>query len=253
MNQEPLVTCVMLVDGRTEMVKRAIASYVDQTYARKRLLIYDTGETALANVLPGVATGSAGVQYWRGPSGERRSIGALRNIANGHAATDVFAHWDSDDWSAPDRLAVQVAALVVSGCDVVGFHDVLFWSTERSAQDVDVRHEGAHLSYREARCFGQAWTYTALHPDGVIGASLLYRRQVWERRTFPDRNAGEDTLWLMRQRNVYPLPSIVRPAPRMVCEIHGANTASKIDAGKREWRRAPEHDRYCNEVMKLGT
>ena len=40
----PTVCCVMLVNGREAMVKRAIASFRAQTYERKRLLIVYSGD-----------------------------------------------------------------------------------------------------------------------------------------------------------------------------------------------------------------
>ncbi len=40
----PTVACVMLVNGRPDMVKRAVASFRAQTYENSKLLIWDTGE-----------------------------------------------------------------------------------------------------------------------------------------------------------------------------------------------------------------
>ena len=46
---------------------------------------------------------------------QRSSVGVKRNLACEHAEGELIAHFDDDDWYAPNRLSIQVAALRESG------------------------------------------------------------------------------------------------------------------------------------------
>lgn len=233
------VVCIMLANGRPAMVRRSIAAYHAQTYPFKRLYIFDTGETPLVEVLP-YNHHHFGITYHRSPT-PARTIGSLRNEANDWAANRdgaaLVAHWDSDDWSHPFRLEEQVELLEHSGADLVGYREAIFW---------------------DSTVAGEAWRYRNPNPVGVIGASFLYPRATWSRAPFPDRHAGEDTLWLLNGRRFKVAAALsthdisVDPIePRMLCEIHGGNTSSAIERGKAEWSRQPHYDEFCRSRMAL--
>ena len=110
---DPVVACVMLVNGREAMVRRAITSFRAQTYQRKRLLIWNTG--SYGPVSPDSSGLDPSAQIHEpcivGTTG-RSTIGKLRNEAARHLLSlsrsydgiqdpDLIAHWDSDDWSHP--------------------------------------------------------------------------------------------------------------------------------------------------------
>jgi glycosyltransferase involved in cell wall biosynthesis len=212
----PTVAAVMLVNGRESMVKRALASYHAQTYPNKRLVeLVNTG----------------------------KPIGTLRNEANAHAKPgEIIAHFDSDDWSHPNRIAEQVALLQSSGAECVGYNEMLFWC----------------LSFDQTICKDQAWIYRAAVPNYAVGTSMAYWRETWERNPFPDRSEGCDDLdWFNRGVKIVSVPGNGplnwenSDIPRMIASIHGGNTCAKIDAKQREWQRVPQWDAYCREAMKL--
>ncbi len=220
----PTVCAVMLANGRPEMAARAKACWHNQNYAgEKRILIYNN-------------------------NGDR-SIGALRNAANAQTDAEILIHWDSDDWSHPNRVADQVALLQSSGAECVGYNEMLFWKV---SQSVDA-------SFAENHQYGVAWLYCASVPNYAIGTSMCYWRSTWDRNLFPDRSEGCDDLeWFNRGVKIASVNSvqiqpdtILEPSARMIASIHGGNTCSKIDATKREWTRVPEWDAYCREAMKL--
>lgn len=104
-NADPVVACVMLVNGREDMVRRAVASFHSQTYRNKRLV------------------------SWPGASG--KTIGEYRNEAAAACPwASIIAHWDSDDWSVPARIESQVK-LLRHGYDAVAYHSMLFWDATR--------------------------------------------------------------------------------------------------------------------------
>ena len=236
---QPTVVCVLLVNGREAMVKRAIASFRAQTYAAKRLLVFDNGDPLFGYHHKGVDLSFlSGVHYC--PSWKCGTIGSLRNAANSVACWDALAelivHWDSDDWSHPRRLEEQVALLEASGKMCVGYNKVLFWDTARDKPE--------------------AWIYSNGDARYAIGASFLYRRELWEKQPFDDAPHEDNRWWrtpLISGQcvGVSALAPVVEP--RMICQIHGTNTEPYGRAARTEpeWTRVPVWDTHCMEKMKL--
>lgn len=258
---KPTVCCALLVNGREAMTCRAIASFRAQTYEAKRLLIWDTGEKP--KQLP---KDESGVLHCYPTPGDW-TIGALRNQAN-HAAflmgTDLIAHWDSDDWSHPRRLEEQVALLEATGKQCVGYRELLFWDTRPISVD-DPRCISAFQAIPGSSVETQnneAWLYRNDDPRWAAGASFLYRRELWERQPFDDAPHEDQRWWLtpLVSSQCVGTSALISPldaddTPRMICQIHGANTEAydreKMLAGAQVWRRAPEFDQLCAERMKL--
>lgn len=248
MNQ-PLVCCVCLTADRPAMVKRAVACFEAQTYKRKALLILDTGS------VPSLPYSDQRCHV-NAPEFRGETIGSLRNRANDlavsyvlsrHRDTDtaLFTHWDDDDWSHPNRLAEQVALIESDpALDAVGYSDMLFWdSSEASARGI-----GLTLPKEEA------WLYTSTS-SYLLGTSLLYRRAAWERKPFEHVDQGEDRRWLagLRTMGDTSLRSWKGSFSHglMIASIHGANTSSRIDPASENFRRVPEWDAHCRQVMAL--
>ncbi len=226
----PLVVGVMLTADRAEMTARAIRSFEAQTYQRKCLLVLDSGTEG-----PDLRT-SIRLIYKRLPL--KYTVGELRNIANAMAGgADIIAHFDSDDWSHPRRLEEQVALLQASGADCVGYNEVLFW---------DSRANEAWIYENDALDISQKFNagYEDSYPP--VGASYCYWRSAWERLPFPEIAKGEDTHWKRLGARCYGSTGV----PRLICEIHGANTSSRIVPEFDEYRRAPQWDSYCKLKME---
>lgn len=94
-------------------------------------------------------------------------IGAKRNLGCAKAQGEIIAHWDDDDFSAPERLTDQINRLRESGKSVTGYHSMKFTDGERW------------------------WQYAgALHYS--LGTSLCYSRNYWKSNPFPAMQVGED-------------------------------------------------------------
>ena len=245
----PTVCCVMLVNGRPKMVKRAIAAFRAQTYAEKRLLIWDSSPALTVDHedWPG------GIRHMPAPLPIAATIGALRNEANRYALADfdtatgvkvdAIAHWDSDDWSHPRRLEEQVALLEASGKQCVGYRELLFWDTRA-----------------ECTTAGEAWIYRNQDPRWAAGASFLYRRELWEQQPFENAPHEDQRWWLtpLVTRNCIGMYGATTSdgEPRMICQMHAGGTeqiSRKVmaDGGGGVWRRAPEWDQHCAQRMAL--
>ncbi len=239
----------MLSSGRSEMVARAWASYRAQTYADRVMVQYDNDGS--------------------------KTIGVLRNAANALTGCDIICHWDSDDWSHPNRIAEQVALLQSSGAECVGYHEMLFWHewTKTHTIDAGLGMSIDRIPVMQERC-GESWLY---REDGnhhvknyAIGTSMCYWRKTWERFPFPNYSAGcDDWRWAcgdtktgVRAVNIASESSIVAGSlnspeekkmfpPRMIAAIHGGNTCANFMPGAQEWTRVPEWDAYCRKTMEL--
>lgn len=244
----PSVCAIMLANGRAAMVKQAVDAFKAQTYQRKILLVYDSGEPQIplseddyvhVDGRPRIHFAKFYSRPARSGECAERTIGALRNeaIAVVIAAVDpvdIIVHWDSDDWSHPRRIEEQVDLLEASGADAVGYNQMTFW--------------------REAE--REAWLYTG----SILGTSLCYWQSAWERRPFPDKRDGEDTEWLLgiESRGVSSMPWLMpefRQVPRMIARIHDGNSRnpaySRAEMVKypAHWLRSTEDDVLCKEVF----
>lgn len=225
-----------------------LASYNSQTYQNKRLFVLDSGRE------PADFQQDNGIYGEHMPHMAGETIGELRNCANAYAHQqcldgEIIAHLDVDDWSHPRRIEEQVALLRASGKQCVGFKDMLFYDTTPGQ-------------------FCGAWLYR--HPTKPLGTSLMYWREVWEQRPFPDLpkvkgGTGEEVQWLEGLEHLAvssymdqdQIDGFAGHEPRMIASIHGGNTqyynpaeSERLSEGT-SWKRAAEWDEYCRETMAL--
>jgi glycosyltransferase involved in cell wall biosynthesis len=280
---QPTVTCIMLTRDRPELAARAVECFRRQTYPNKHLLVYDNGQEQ-GWFKDQRENETHFCCFWNAHRG-MLTIGALRNEANGHSDDmphdpEILLHWDSDDWSHPNRIAGQVALLQASGADAVGYSEMLFWRTypgERVDVSAAMYGSGAYREFVPGADHGEAWIFRYLTPR-AIGTSLCYWRKTWERKPFPDlpkppQLASEDVVW-QRELKVYAASGLHKNIgfhytpdidthlrvpedfePRLIARIHGSNTMpydieGAIARGSTEWRRAPEWDSRVAEIMK---
>ncbi len=197
--------------NRRQFIPGAIARFLAQDYENAELVILDDGEVAVADLVPAHEK----IRYVR--TGKHRTLGDKRNRAAAAARGEILLHWDDDDWYAPERIRLQVDALVQSGADVCGAGRVFFIDPRRCA----------------------AWEY--IYPHGrntapwVYGATLCYRRSYWQAHPFAALQVGEDTQF-----------AATVPAERLhvmarsdfyVALIHAGNTSPKQVHGQR-WQQA---------------
>ena len=269
---EPTVLCVCLTADRHGMTERAIRCFHSQSYENKAMFILDTGVEEFRYFQ---AHGIYG-EYYPGWRIDQKRLGELRNDANEFAHpkclnADIICHFDSDDYSHPNRIAEQVAFLQSSGAAVVGYNQMLFWNTWGQRIEIpdpeDVTKTMSVNSF-DNRGLAEAWLFTnpAHQP---LGTSLCYWRSTWESHRFDDRkHAGEDSDFLARvgHRRVKSVSSLadglchagvdsVPREPRMIATVHGANTQQKtydgfFKGGTVEMKRVAQWDERVRQVLE---
>jgi len=225
----------MLTRNRPAMAERAVACFHEQTYPAARLLILDNGDQRVQ------VEQENGIYVEQISADHGLSFGRLRNAINSYTMPDmldaeIIVQWDDDDLSLRFRIAEQVEYLQTSGAEAVGYSDMLFWDTTRGE--------------------GEAWLYANPNPSYFLDTSACYWRETWERKAYRDMGAGADTVWWTGLRTA--ATSSLRTDlalrltfPRMIASIHGGNMSSRVEPGKREWKRLALWDNYCRRVMDL--
>jgi glycosyltransferase involved in cell wall biosynthesis len=212
--EQPLVSCIMPTADRRRFVPLAIQNFLQQDYPNRELVILDDGQDSIADLAPA----DARVKYIR--TTQRQTVGAKRNQCVQASQGNLIMHWDDDDWVAPYRIRYQVEALLRERAEVCGLQQMLFHDLSTS----------------------KTWLYT--YPPNLrawlIGGSLLYTRNFWQRSPFPGVQVGEDARFLWNQNN---WKVAVLPDYRFyLAMIHPANTSPKMCTDP-YWSRWPEDPR----------
>lgn len=202
--------------NRRPFVAQSIRYFERQDYPNRELIVIDDGEESVRDLVPE----DEDIRYIRLPG--RSQLGTKRNLAKELARGGVIAHWDDDDWMAPQRLRVQMRRLRETQADVCGLSEFLYFQPDQ----------------------GLAWWYhrpPALRP-WLAGGTLVYRRTVLDEYAFPDTDVGEDTgfLWQMPAETLCD----VQDPSLYIGLIHKGNTSEKTLEGS-TWERRPLDDVAC--------
>lgn len=194
MNQ-PLVSAVMPTRGRREYAAQALESYLAQTWDNRELLILDDEDDPSFDWLT-----EPGIRYERSSS---RLIPLKRNELCRLARGEIIVNFDSDDWSAPARIADQVGRLQDTGRAVTAYNRILF-----------VVDDDAVFEYRGCTNCGS-------------GTSLAYLRSWWETHPYNESvTLSTDMRFISVARDNGEL--VCAPArDLMVARIHADNSNPK--------------------------
>lgn len=187
-----MVTCLCITRNRREWLPQAIECFEQQTYEDRELLIVADGDS-VHSLIP------ANDPRIRLVYSDALRIGDKRNYGCALIRSELIAHWDDDDYSAPGRLTDQVERLQSSAKSVTGYHGMRFTDGKRW------------------------WRYRG--PD-VSGTSLCYRRDWWQAHPFASVQIGEDNLFAHEAAAGGQLVSA--PAGEwMHASIHSGNTSQR--------------------------
>jgi glycosyltransferase involved in cell wall biosynthesis len=170
----PLVSCIMPTNNRRAFLSLALRHFLDQDYPNKELLIIDDGTDSVRDLTAGLP----GVRYIR--LSARTSIGSKRNLACRESRGEIIAHWDDDDWYAPDRLRYQIAPIVACEADLTGLENAFvlelpggaFWTTRRQL-------------------------HRRMFVGDIHGGTLVYRKALLDQGLrYPEINLAEDAMFI---------------------------------------------------------
>src|SRR5258708_3421817 len=200
----PLVSCVMPTADRRPWVQQSIRYFLRQDYPNRELVIVDDGIDAVEDVVPRDPC----IRYKRLRG--HRTLGAKRNLCVAESRGDLILHWDDDDWFADSRISRQVDALLSAGAEICGLPRML-------CHDLQSR---------------RTWLYEFRERPWLAGNSLLYTKDFWARKPFPDEQVGEDTVFVWSQ--ALERAAVLADYEIFVAMIHGRNTSPKL-VGHAHW------------------
>jgi glycosyltransferase involved in cell wall biosynthesis len=202
-NDGPLISCILPTFNRRGFLPHAIQYFFRQDYANKELLVVDDGGDPVGDLIPQHPQ----VRYLRLP--QKITLGAKLNLCCAETRGPIIAQWDDDDWYAPDRLSRQMEALQRTGTQVCGISDLLYYDITRGT--------------------GHRYVYPNEARPWVLGASLFFRRELWEANRFADVDIGMDALFVWAAP---PQAVLALPQPRFAVHlIHGTNVSPKSPHG----------------------
>jgi hypothetical protein len=111
---DPLVTVVIPTRNRPELLSHAIGMVRMQTWTKVEVLVVDDSDPEFRTHR------SAAPDVNHVVLEERVSVGLKHDMAMLAAKGDVIAHWDDDDWFAPNRLESQIRAMREQGAEICG-------------------------------------------------------------------------------------------------------------------------------------
>ncbi len=198
MSTSPLISCVMVTADRHSLCRRAVKSYSAQTWPNKELVVLDNGARPMDELLADVPYGE--IRYSRIEQNTETTIGELRNISLEMVRGDiVIPQWDDDDWSAPERLERQFAALSVNEADAVTLYATLMHVNE--------------TEYFDHPFYGLL--------DGGVPPTIMHIRD--DEVRFPELRRTSDTTYknVWRSRNYHIMP--MEDAHLHLRYFHGEN------------------------------
>lgn len=197
---EPLVSCICVTADRPKYLETAIDCFLAQDYPNKELIVVDDGKEEIAPVLH-----RRHLSYTLIRSETKLTIGEKRNQACAVSRGEVIAHFDDDDWSAPERLSDQIARMNEFHKDVTGYSSMLFFD----------------------ECSDEVWKYRGAF-DYALGTSLCFTREFWAQHPFIANNwkQHEDNVFVQQARNENQIVC-VDAEQIMVARIHASNSDAK--------------------------
>ena len=198
-NQKPLpkVSCLMVTADRIRFFKRALRSYLNQTYKNRELIILDDGKEDLEPLLKDAPPGE--VIYLKIPKTPGNLLGHLRNMTLEKASGDFICQWDDDDWYHPSRIQTQVDVLL-KGYDACCLSNTLM----HIDQEPFFHHP-----------------YVSYFRRGTPGSIMHHRNETIR---YPAMRRSEDDIYLMEweKKRYFKLPRSY--SHLFIRCFHGANT-----------------------------
>ena len=194
---KPLVSCVMPTKDRRRFIPAAIDCWRRQTYQKRELIILDDGKDSIRDLVPR----DRRIRYLYDPN-LKVTMGLKRNLINSMAKGELICHFDDDDWSADNRIEMQVELLWKSKMPVTGFNRMIFWNCVKQ----------------------EAYFYRAFVAGYVCGTSLCYETDLWKSYQFKDKQVASDhdyVTGILKKIKVCPDYSF------LVARIHDGHTSDK--------------------------
>jgi len=190
------ISIIVPTRNRLELLPKIIDCYKNQTWKNKELLILDDSTDEICNIKH-LENTAENISIYH--SKEKLSIGRKRNQLIEHAKGELIAHFDDDDYYAPNYIETLAKALLASEATLVKlvgwfcYHEASntlgYWDTTR--QDIpNTIFAGIEELKTSEYKFTKNQNQSFLNGYGF---SYMYRKSSWEKNRFKNINHGEDS------------------------------------------------------------
>lgn len=164
---------VFTCTNRPQLMDQVFQNYLQQAYIPSELVIVLNNNSMnleewklRAALYPNIKV------FWLD---EKVSLGQCNNYAIQNCSYNYVAKFDDDDYYAPHYLKDMMAAFDYSQADIVGKSSRFIYFASKSILGL----------YKPCPEFS--------YVDYVVGATMVFKKAVWQKIKFPDVTEGEDT------------------------------------------------------------
>lgn len=158
----PLVSVLLCTHNSRELLPIAIDSYLSQNYPNRELVVVDDGDDLIEDMVKDIPN----VQYHLFPA---RVLSQKRNAGIRFARGGIITHFDSDDWSGPERITNQVDFMFRGNFKVVGYNKAYWYDIRKKITTyASCGVWGAALTYNKAWALKHPWNETQCMCEDVL-------------------------------------------------------------------------------------
>ena len=199
MTEMPKISVIVPTRNRASFLPQLLELYRSQTWKNKELLVLDDSEQE-DTAFKDLANNQSDIKYWHRT--QQLSIGSKRNALIRESTGEIIAHFDDDDYYAPNYLSWMHGEMELNHADLVKLggwfslhqrsNTLGFWDTTDFKSEHHIFCGTEDLQTKE-----EAFSENALRSFLTgYGFSYFYKKSCWESTNFPDRDIGEDSLFL---------------------------------------------------------
>lgn len=166
-----IITCT----NRQNYLNNLLQNYNRQRYAQKELIIIINNNAIPLSPYQHLAKKYKNIKIFRKP--EHQTLGSCLNYAVTKCKYHTIAKFDDDDYYAPHYLTESIQTLNRTNADILGKRAHYMYLS--GSKTLILRF--AHDEHR-----------TVTH---LPGATLVFKRKVFDHVKFPNKNVGEDDLF----------------------------------------------------------
>jgi glycosyltransferase involved in cell wall biosynthesis len=223
----PLVSIITPTYGREAFLAHARRWVEAQTHPRIEWLVLDDSpepSTVLAR------PNDPRIRYWHVT--ERLSIGEKRNRLIAAAAGEYIAHFDDDDYYAPNYLETMVGQMSRGGAHFVNLCSWYLFDLRHDFFGYWALRQTTGLHYL---CYGDGLRLAVFTPENNAalasnylgyGFSYVYRREIWEAQPFGHIDRGEDAVFVDMARRRFRLLHIEDQSGLALHILHPGSSSS---------------------------
>lgn len=164
-----MISCILPTKNRRRFLPEAFKCWQEQTISNTELIVVWEGDD-IRDLIPD----DSRIHLVKNASGI--TLGNKRNLGACFAVGEYIAHFDDDDYYAPDRLNEQLTILQFNNKAVTAFHREIF-TDGNDRWDID-------------------WSIGNPPNTTCFGNSLFYKRVWWNIHPFLNIQYHEDTMFI---------------------------------------------------------